>query len=272
MKRLIVALIVALTTVSADATFFYRQAWNPTALGASVLSARWSAKDHGSLMTDDGAGLISQWVDSAGAMAVTATTTARPTWSATSFNSAYPGVTFDGSANTMVSTTLTTLPTGSTAGEIWVLGNFTTSGSLGIMAGYGGTAGSTFRAIRKSTVDLSAVTDGTVTIAGASVTGNHILMGDWSGTTETGYLDGTVLSGAPGTIASLNTSTTRLRIGASTATSAASFLLGVISEVIIITGQLSASDRQKLEGYLAWQGGLAGSLLPVTHLYRWAPP
>lgn len=40
---------------------------------------------------------------------------------------------------------------------------------------------------------------------------------------------------------------------------------------IAFTGELSLSDRQKVEGYLAWKWGLTG-ILPVGHPYIFAPP
>ena len=55
--------------------------WSPYLLNPSVLKAWWNADDHGtSYMTDDGAGLISSWIDRIGNVAVTGTTTQRPTW------------------------------------------------------------------------------------------------------------------------------------------------------------------------------------------------
>jgi hypothetical protein len=52
---------------------------------------------------------------------------------------------------------------------------------------------------------------------------------------------------------------------------------GALKELIITTGTLSANDRQKFEGYLAWKwdGGVAGTLvnaLPFDHEYKAAAP
>lgn len=41
-----------------------------------------------------------------------------------------------------------------------------------------------------------------------------------------------------------------------------------IAEALIIQGTLSTSDRQRIEGYLAWKWGLVHNL-PVNHPYRW---
>lgn len=46
---------------------------------------------------------------------------------------------------------------------------------------------------------------------------------------------------------------------------------GAISEVIGFTATLSTTDRQKIEGYLAWKWGTQASL-PTTHPYYYGPP
>ncbi|MFN8020479.1 MAG: prepilin-type N-terminal cleavage/methylation domain-containing protein [Acidimicrobiales bacterium] len=46
---------------------------------------------------------------------------------------------------------------------------------------------------------------------------------------------------------------------------------GLVGEIVIVTKALSTSDRQKLEGYLAWKWGTA-STLPASHPYRSTPP
>lgn len=44
-----------------------------------------------------------------------------------------------------------------------------------------------------------------------------------------------------------------------------------VAEIVVVRGVLSSTDRQKMEGYLAWQWGLQGSL-PGGHPYASAPP
>ena len=46
---------------------------------------------------------------------------------------------------------------------------------------------------------------------------------------------------------------------------------GDIGELIIITGGVSDSEREKIEGYLAWKWGLVSNL-PTTHPYRYEKP
>jgi hypothetical protein len=68
--------------------------------------------------------------------------------------------------------------------------------------------------------------------------------------------------------ATLNTSTTRTRIGSNSANTAAAFWNGVVRHVLVTT-ELTQAQRLALEGWLAWDGGLLSSL-PATHPYRWA--
>jgi hypothetical protein len=46
---------------------------------------------------------------------------------------------------------------------------------------------------------------------------------------------------------------------------------GLIGEVVVTYTAISTTDRQKLEGYLAWKWGLQANL-PVGHPYKDAPP
>ena len=46
---------------------------------------------------------------------------------------------------------------------------------------------------------------------------------------------------------------------------------GDSSEIVVIAGNLSSLDRQKMEGYLAWKWGLEANL-PADHPYKNTPP
>lgn len=258
------------------AAILLRKRWEPTQLGAG-LAAWWSAQDY-ALMTDDGAGLISSWKDRVTGLAVTATTTARPTWGSRTLGESTagandgiaPGIRFDGVANFFVTTVLTALPTGSTPGELWAVCLPTTTGSASRVAGYGTSGASASRAIWKSGTDKAEVTDGTVgnqSAASVALGVGHIVGGNFSGTSMNGFLDGVAGTSNPSVISALNTPATRLRIGADVGTTPSVFYPGVVSDVMILSGVLSTSDRQKLEGYFAWQRGLA-SMLPNSHPYK----
>lgn len=279
--RALLASLLLVTTLAADAgnrlqTRYYRAPWTPnsaTLENSATLAAWWSAADY-LYMVDDGSGVISNWKDRVTQFGVNATTTARPTWSATSFNSAYPGMTFDGVANAMTVSSTTPLPTGSTAGEIWVVASATNDGVITTHVAYGSQGTALLRAIRKNSgAQAAIITDNTSSLTGqTSAVGAHIIGGNWSGTTQNGFQDGVAFTGNPGTLANtLNTATTRLRIGSMASASASSFFNGVIADVIVINGLLSTADRQRLEGYLAWRYALQANL-PTTHPYRWAPP
>jgi len=238
----------------------FLRAWTPYDLGPGCLSAWWSADDHGTArMTDDGAGLISNWVDRAQGLALTATTTARPTWASTAFNGAKAGLTFDGTANTLATTTLTALPTGAVAGEIWAVLSQSKAGSVsGNFAAvrYGGTTDGTFRGLGRvngagntnrarvavdGTTAANILDDGVQNFGGAA---GHVLRGQFSGTTLTGEMDGTTFSTSPASgVTTLATGTTRLRLGASTSGTAGNFWQGVLRHVIILRGLLPTKEE-----------------------------
>jgi methionine-rich copper-binding protein CopC len=50
-----------------------------------------------------------------------------------------------------------------------------------------------------------------------------------------------------------------------------SYLSGVIAEVVVVQAAMSDSDRWKLEGYLAWKWGMVANL-PADHPYKSAAP
>lgn len=60
-----------------------------------------------------------------------------------------------------------------------------------------------------------------------------------------------------------------IRIGYSGA--AAEYWHGTIGEVVICSTTLSTTDRQRIEGYLAWKWGLTANL-PSNHPYKIVPP
>lgn len=247
------------------------------ALGAS-LKARLTADDHGTArMTDDGSGLISSWTSNDGAaLTVTAAGTARPTWSASAISSptgnTYPGIIFDGVANCFVSTTLTNIPTGAAAGEIWILFSHTSTG-VGNLCGYGANSSGQRRTLLITSSRTPQVTDGSVMTDDTHLTpgGVHVLGGFWSGTTQGGQFDGLPLTDGIEIIASLSTGTTRLRIGASLAVSPATFLTGIVCEVLITT-LLTSLQRMQLEAYLLRKVGWHRYRLPNNHpFYNLAP-
>jgi hypothetical protein len=251
--------------------------WVPTDLGAALKF--WvNADDHGTAgWTDDGAGLMSAVKDRVGNTPFTAATTERPTWSATSFNSAYAALAFDGVANAMVTTTMGAFVTGTTAGCMFlVLSNTSTVAGARIAFAYGSGTAATSRNIQKGTAAAPvrmAVSDQQVALVDTVTlfTGPALAFGSWSGTTETGRLNGQDTTPASTTLTTtINTPATRARLGALTGTTAASFWQGLIRHAIVTTA-LAALEIQKLEGWGAWDSGIQ-SVLPAGHPYKSAAP
>ena len=98
--------------------------------------------------------------------------------------------------------------------------------------------------------------------------GNAAIMGVQYDTTNiTGIFNGTTqLSPA----ATLTADTANFIVGVHSNT-ATNFLDGAFGEIVFIQSAVSLSNRQKLEGYLAWKWGLQANL-PVGHPYKNAPP
>jgi hypothetical protein len=83
------------------------------------------------------------------------------------------------------------------------------------------------------------------------------------------YLNGS-FTGAPKAFSFGSGTSLILRIGYSGYNTNDGFN-GYISEVLVYKASLSTSQRQQVEGYLAWKWGLQGNL-PATHPYKRFPP
>lgn len=210
-------------------------------------------------MTDDGAGLISALVGLKSGYILSAATTARPTYSATSFNGA-PGLTFDGTANAMTCTTaglLSAVPASSNPCELWALVSQTalpadtgaryclsygaalnTGRVIGRAVATGvnrtrvGTGDGSAQQVRQElTVDLST---------------RHVIRATIGATESVVYVDGvasTALSVVPSTTAS------RVVLGASPVSTPGNFWKGVIA-FAAITLPLSATKAADLHNAL----------------------
>jgi hypothetical protein len=242
--------------------------WTPASLG-SALKARWTASSLS-------AGAVSSWADTVAALTLTqATGASQPVQAATTCNG-FPGVAFDGTDDELTAAATTGLPTGSTAGEIWVAADPTINGTTGVAVSYGLSGASASRQVRK-VGDAPNITDGTVNLTDARAPGNTASFsnviawgGQWSGTTETARVNGRPFANVSATIASLNTNTTRTRFGANVAATAATFLAMTLCEVDITTA-LSLADQQRMEAYLLYAHRREAAL-PYDHPYRWRKP
>jgi hypothetical protein len=248
--------------------------WTPWAIPRSVIAAWWSAADPAD-------GTVSTWTDRIGGAAPTAVST--PTRAATSFNSAYPGITYDGVDDLhVVAGVPSTIPTGTVAGEIWGVGSATATAANANIITYGGNGTRTRLLRRNATTSVLVVSDNSTNNidAGANVmTSPFVVMGSWSGTAENGYINGTASTANPTTITSVDTLTTRLRIGASANTTTSQWWPGVIADVIVLKALSIALTlpgrattlKQDMEGWAANTYGFA-SALPTTHPWRYQAP
>jgi len=260
---------------------------------ASAVVGRFNASSGSSLTI--GSGTVSAWASMVGSVVLTNTdTTAQPVYTATGFNSGYPAVSFDGSNDYLGSTTnvlnlfnqasVTVMCAGMVNGNgdkrWWSEGNSTTNntiyaagqtcptgGSLTLMA-TGLIRDSSGNQIKGSNVpytDIPAAFDNVPHIFGFNDTGP-------AGKTTIGYTDGNV--SAPIAYDSATRATTpidRFSLGALLRSGAASFAQMMLGEAVFLNRTLTTTERQELEGYLAWQWGLQGKL-PAGHAYKTAAP
>lgn len=246
-------------------------AWEPSpGLGAKLV-AWWRVEDYPTLMTDDGGGLISSWTDCKLGRAVSATGAARPIYQATGLYGR-PCLVFDGIATLLETTNLAGFPTGAADGcLVAVCGPIVAPGATTHLAAYGSTSANAQRDLRiLSSGDIAASTG---TIANNGDPGSAVLnvvIGSWSGGFSNLFQNGRRSADNP-KAATVATATTRLRFGASVASTANQFGAVKLTDVMVISGTLTPYEKAKLEGYLAHKRGAPG-VLPVTHPHVSAPP
>jgi hypothetical protein len=246
--------------------------WSP----ANITTALWlDAADSSTVTTVSSA--VSQWNDKSGnSRNATASSTERPTYSATSFNSK-PGLTFNGTSNVLRADALASLLGGEdTPFSAHAVVNF----SSGVLLGLGSSASNnpvhSIVALSASSLFESSRRDLASSGLGTSITGSNsasanLLLGNvFTGTSATLYRNGSQdASGAQdvGTLGTLN----RFAIGALARPTVGSYATGTISEIIINTTAISTDTRQRIEGYLAHKWGLTASL-PSDHPYKTVGP
>lgn len=250
----------------------------PVTALSTTLQALWSADSHGTAnMTDDGSGLISSWKDLVGGLDATAATTARPTWAATSFEGV-GGVTGDGVANVMTVASTTGLNTGTNESWIVILSKSVTSSNTETIFSYGTNSANSGRVVRKTTNDFLQGIDVTaLSTTNVKATSPHICTVRFvagGGSIEV-YTDGKVQAESITTAAS-NTGTTRCRIFANLANTAATFSTATIRYIAILATP-TLLQRQQLSGWMMHQTLAAGSqsgrsILPDDHPFKYRAP
>jgi hypothetical protein len=247
------------SAVVTSASFATAALWTPADLG-SALVAWWHADD----LAD---GAVASWAPRAGSLTLAqATGSLQPVRAAASFNAAYAGVTFDGTDDYLTVEATTGLPTGTTAGEIWLVVDKGAAVGNRVVLRYGGASAGQFRSVSLS-ASVGTITDGTTPVSFTMAT--FAIIGAFFGATQYGgRQNGTDLT--PSGAATLNTLTTRTRMGSATGAGPGNYWQGTIRHALVTT-TLTLADRERLEGYFAYNAGLQ-SVLPTDHPYKVTPP
>lgn len=236
--------------------------WTPANLGAS-LYAWWDAQ-RPDLITASG-GLVSSWKDSVAAYDATqAIGSARPTYSATSFNNA-AGVTYDGSDDELTCTDAALLAKlgAATSYEMWGVVDQAalvadTSLRFALSVGNGNTTSrragrSVVTGVNRASVQVgNGSTTGTATNPTVDFSGRHSVRYQTTATESVTEVDGvtmTAVSVVPSTTA------TRIRLGATANPTAASFWQGVFSS-LLFTAPLTASQATLMFAWGATRTGV----------------
>jgi hypothetical protein len=239
--------------------------YNPvTALGVSLLA--WWDAEHASLITVDGSSRIASWRDSIGALDLTQGTDAnKPVLAATETPLNRPAATFDGTNDELTLAATTGLSTGGALGEVWCLvkqAALAADTTARFAFAYGGNAAATRRSVdrivdtgvnryRAGSGDgtnqrIATVT--TVDFSGWSVV-RHVCTID-----EIAGLNGPAILASGTAGAAHLAGTTRTRMGASTADTAANFWNGSVAAVLVT----SALTNPQADSLARWLNGRRG--------------
>jgi hypothetical protein len=242
--------------------------WTPSNLGSGILTA-WYKAD--SISGSDGDG-VSAWTDSSGngnnlSQAVGAR---QPTLQTNELND-LSVVRYDGVNDIISDGDISDLDVGT--GDIWMACVFksTDDSSAQFFLEKGA---SSFGLMTTAAGELQARLGGTSNIPLQSA-------GNWSRTefvivtaarvssTCNGFVDGSAMTTTNTTNTGSISNSSVLDIGASGVGSQP--MTGDIAEILVGGATLTSSDREKLEGYLAWKWGLQDNL-PSAHPYKIFPP
>ncbi len=250
--------------------------WQPTKLSACSL---WLDASDPSFVAVSGTA-VTQWKDKSGSNNNTNSANGSPQYIYASLNKR-AGISFNGSTSyftlpLVVSTdwsifiVLTTKQTGPGSGGQWWAG-------AGIFdAEIGGTTtdfgislyGSSFA----TGVGNPPTGDNTVLSSTSINTGNGFIC-EFIRNSTSGFFENFVNGSTQGSVngGTGARTTSRIVLGALQTLSAGNYFNGYLFEIITYTSVLSTSQRQQVEGYLAWKWGLQGSL-PGNHPYKLFPP
>ena len=249
--------------------------WTPAALGSSL--ALWLDAADSSTITLNGS-TVSQWNDKSGnARHVSQATAARqPTYTANGLNGK-PVLTFNAANPSVMTVPAGQLGGATEASLFWVQQNVNDPAAADINSGcfiandFGTQIGASNHA---------PYTDGNVYIQAFNTarlnTGNptpSLALPRIIGAESTNSLFNFLIDGTVHFTTSTNTyanPSASKNIGTGTPFLGLNFL-GTAAELVVVRSILSTTDRQRLEGYLAWKWGLEANL-PAGHPFRNSPP
>ena len=201
---------------------------------------------------------VSEWIDKKSGSTITQSVgSARPIYSATSFNGS-PGLTFDGVDDNLSADSIFSFPSGSAASEVWGVVQqdaAASDASIRMVLCYGGAASTDRRSINRvvdTGVNRARVAVGNgggspgVTGTVVDFSSRHLVRSVVGTSTSRMDVDGN-LSGTVSVTPA--TSTTQLRIGANTNASPGAFWNGKVRDIIVTTA-LSSEKAAALETYL----------------------
>jgi len=238
--------------------------------------AMWFDAADNSTITLSGS-LVTQWNDKSGnGYNATNSTYVSPTYSATGFNTKYPGLLFNGTSTMLATPSILPTPVLSANGTdttIFLVFNRLTGTGNYVAFGLGGAAVATNYntyvlrdpwSTGNSILDIGNGASGRVSIANTA-NGPQIYSLWRSGTSTYFYNYGASIGSNLSSSSNVGTTNQPLNIGGGFADSG--WYNSYISEFIIYNYALSTSQRQQVEGYLGWKWGLASSL-PTTHPFK----
>jgi hypothetical protein len=249
--------------------------WTP----ADITTALWLDAADASTITES-SGAVSQWNDKSGnGTNATASSTARPTYSATSLNSK-PGLTFDGTANVMRADALATIVSGNDTPWTTIFVGSLISGSTNRIAlGFGSNVSAHDHFVGLSSADTFNTQRRDGSFARASLFGTSAVSSSkvfgmvFGGTTATLYQNGTLDATGALNVGSMGTAMSVFSLGAGFTNNPfpSGFTNCVFSEIIVMAGSIPTNIRRLIEGYLAHKWDLAADL-PNDHPYKTTAP
>ena len=232
-----------------------KQLWTPAALGSSL--ALWLDANDFSTITLNGS-TVSQWRDKSGngRHASQATAANQPTYSTSRINNR-PAIFSDG-INDLMTFSTAIIPNDFTIIAVGQSNDLSSQSSFVINQFTAGNVGRMQTWFVRSLNDIGLqIGPSLVGTTQFTINANQIV--GWSRVVNTGSI---VLNGS--LIASTSLTET-IESSATTIFGRTSLLSKItIGELIIISGGASTTDRQRLEGYLAWKWGLTANL-PNNH-------